>query len=422
MSSSNPNDDAGRIHKSPFVASALVLFALCLLSACARFYIRVFVQKQVSIDDGFLLFGICTLICGIAILFTFVDNMYMVEALIFDPQSAQLIPDFLDAAYDYQKMAAVTLILCWCSIVSVKFSFLFLFRKLVDRIPALIKYWWCVTIFNVVAGAYGIAVYLVACPHFYNVQALQCTQGSGVMTTINYSVSQMVLDMVGDLLILYIPCRLIWKIRIRLSQKLALAGSLCLTVILVIVTIVRVSGLRLDGKIDSVWETYWIIIGAEVGLILAACTAFRMLFVHNNEKLQQSPRGGWQWYTKSKRLLRRTFTPRTWRTKSTGGSSDRSSGEQNHANMADLPQIPHGTMTGVRTFINGRGKTVARASQMMQSQTMEEEEDSMPLAGVGGKHGRSISVQHDITSMSERVSNDAATYTTKEGQFGQEYV
>ena len=95
----------------------------------------------------------------------------MVEALLFDPQSAQLIPDFLNAAYDYQKMAAVTLILCWCSIVSVKFSFLFLFRKLVDRIPTLIKYWWCVTIFNVVAGAYGIAVYLVACPHFYNVEA-----------------------------------------------------------------------------------------------------------------------------------------------------------------------------------------------------------------------------------------------------------
>ena len=109
--------------------------------------------------------------------------------------------------------------------------------------------------------------------------------------------------------------------------------------------------------------------------------------------------------------------------------------------MANLPQIPRGTMTGVRTFINGRGKTVARASQMMQSQMMEEEEDSMPLAGVGGKHERSISVQHDITSKSERVcydkhdpllccvadyisqaSNDAATYSTKEGYFGQEYV
>ena len=73
--------------------------------------------------------------------------------------------------------------------------------------------------------------------------------------------------------------------------------------------------------------------------------------------------------------------------------------------MADLPAIPRGTMTGVRTFINGRGKTVARASQMMQSQ-MEEEEDAVPLAGVGGKHGRTISVQHDITSMSERVCSE----------------
>jgi hypothetical protein len=136
------------------------------------------VQKQVSIDDGFLLFGLCCLISAVGILFTFMDSMYMVEALLFgDPADLDLPPDWIQRAFDYQKMAAVSLILTWCSIVSVKFSFLFLFRRLIDRIRSLRIYWWIVLVFNIAISGYGAAVYIVACPHFYSMQARQFCPG-----------------------------------------------------------------------------------------------------------------------------------------------------------------------------------------------------------------------------------------------------
>ena len=131
-------------------------------------------HKQVSIDDGFLLLGICCLICAEALLYTFNDTMYMVEALLFkDIQDVELPADFIPRAFDYQKMVDITLGLTWFSIFAVKFSFLFLFRKLIDRLKPLIIYWRFAVLFNVGVLVYGTAVYYVACPHYYSIETCE---------------------------------------------------------------------------------------------------------------------------------------------------------------------------------------------------------------------------------------------------------
>lgn len=47
-------------------------------SVCARYYIRVYIQKQFSSDDGILLFGVACLVVAIGLLLKFADNMYIV--------------------------------------------------------------------------------------------------------------------------------------------------------------------------------------------------------------------------------------------------------------------------------------------------------------------------------------------------------
>ncbi len=56
---------------------------------------------------------------------------------------------------------------------------------------------------------------------------------------------------------------MLWKIRIRWTQKIAVGCSLCLTVVMITLTIIRASGLRYGNTIDSVWEVYWQIMSAE---------------------------------------------------------------------------------------------------------------------------------------------------------------
>lgn len=73
-------------------------------------------------------------------------------------------------------------------------------------------------------------------------------------------------------------------------QKLALSTSLCLTIILIALSITRASGLVWKGKMDYVWEFYWIIMSANVGVILASASAFRAFFVaQKNNKTSPYP-------------------------------------------------------------------------------------------------------------------------------------
>lgn len=190
-----------------------------------------------------------------------------------------------------------------------------------------------------------------------------------------YAISQLVLDVFGDLLskwedlglpkilltpvaVLYIPVQLIWQVKLRLTQKLALASSLCLTVIVVIFTVTRGSGLEWQGKLDVVWEVYFQIVAAEVGLILVSLTAFRALFVSRANKKPNSPQKSPSSLAKTYQAMKRILDPRRW---TSHHSKDVSDGERQRNVEKDidgkLPKIPGATMTGMQTFVDDHGIT-----------------------------------------------------------------
>jgi len=143
-----------------------------MISACARYYIRIHIQKQFSSDDGILLFGIACLIAAIGILLNIVDKLYLVGA----SESGNLVNvplpgDFIEQAFEFQKMVTVALVLTWSAIVSVKFSYLFLFRRLIGRLPRMVTYWWIAVVYNGMISIYGAIVYGVACPNYYSLKA-----------------------------------------------------------------------------------------------------------------------------------------------------------------------------------------------------------------------------------------------------------
>lgn len=100
-----------------------------------------------------------------------IDKMYLVQAMIVRLPSADIPPNFIEQSHGFHKWITVSLMLSWCAIMAVKFSFLFLFRKLIDRIRPSIIYWWVVVAFNIVVLGYGISVYYVACPYYNDPRA-----------------------------------------------------------------------------------------------------------------------------------------------------------------------------------------------------------------------------------------------------------
>ena len=95
-----------------------------------------------------------------------IDKMYLVEALITDLPGIELPADLLQEVNAFHKWISTVDMLCWAAIMAVKFSFLVLFRRLIQGIKSLVLYWWIVTLFNIGTLGYGASVYFVLCPHF----------------------------------------------------------------------------------------------------------------------------------------------------------------------------------------------------------------------------------------------------------------
>ena len=223
----------------------------------------------------------------------------------------------------------------------------------------------------------------------------------------------MVLDIIGDLLsqypkyrvtlegtskltsiaVIFIPCRLIWSVKLPWTQKLALAFTLCLTILTIMCTIIRIGGIRTGHaikSIDSVWATYWQFVAANIAVTMTAATAFRTFFVSRSgddqRHAQGVPDGVFKetWYSKSLSLLRSAFSTRlwhSWRSKNFQRDSGERNSGQDDAPLELTHRIPRATLTGMRTFIDRQAiSNSCGASQYTPSVGLEEYQENWPLS------------------------------------------
>ena len=125
-------------------------------------------------DDAFLIVALGSLTSLLGVMYaTSIDNMYLIEFLTYMlPGPPPPLPaDTPQRGNDYQRYVNVILILSWITINAVKFSFLFFFRQLIDRVKPLVIYWRIVLVACVGAMVYGICAFFVACPNNYNFEA-----------------------------------------------------------------------------------------------------------------------------------------------------------------------------------------------------------------------------------------------------------
>lgn len=119
----------------------------------------------------------------------------------------------------------------------------------------------------------------------------------------------------------------------RIQQKTGLGIFLCLSIAMVVTSIIRVSGYIYRGTIDNTWLFFWALMESDVAVIMISLTAFRSIFL---AKTIQRPR-------KRKLNVWKTLTKR------------RGKNNSDQEPKIDLA-IPKPTMTGIRTFIR-RGKS-----------------------------------------------------------------
>lgn len=147
---------------------------------------------------------------------------------------------------------------------------------------------------------------------------------------------------------------------------------------------------------------------AEVGLIITSVAAFRALFLaQKRNRNQGSYVKSKRWYIRTLELLRRAFI-----SNSRSKPADPNSTEFQHKNLehiANVPHIPGATMNGARAFvwnlISSNSRIKSHVSEFMPKKEAEDDEDYLPLSR-NDQPGRSVELQHDMLSKSQRVGYD----------------
>lgn len=167
-----------------------------------------------------------------------------------------------------------------------------------------------------------------------------------------------------------IPVLLLWKAKIKLRQKTLLGFFLCLSICMIMVALVRISGLRTHQVfLDVQWIIFWNEVEATVATIMVSVTAFRQLL--GIKELKAREKRDRSWYSYHRRLL--------------FGNSKKNS--DNEWDTGQLPPIPGARLTGIRTLIRGGP-------------------DSKSMTSMTGEEGQSIQVRQEISLESEAVRYD----------------
>ena len=149
-----------------------MLYAIAVLATIVRFFIqrRIQLKASFSFDDACLALGLCTLTTAFAIFHHHIIKFLYLEAYATSlVTTGNVIPEHLsiDIANiqgEYPKRERLVFSLIWATVVLAKFSFLFLFKKLIDSIRNLKIYWWFVFVANLAVFGYGFSVDYMWCP------------------------------------------------------------------------------------------------------------------------------------------------------------------------------------------------------------------------------------------------------------------
>ena len=143
------------------------------------------------------------------------------------------------------------------------------------------------------------------------------------------------------MLVISIPVTLLWNARIKPRQKYGLLLSLCLSISMIIIALVRISVLPAEQSVQDVpWELFLLQLEASISVLMAAVSAFRSLFASQGSRASRKKES-------NTRRARQTFWSRkksSWRSES-------------YIERNGLPSIPSATITGLRTFMGGGPKS-----------------------------------------------------------------
>jgi heme/copper-type cytochrome/quinol oxidase subunit 2 len=141
-----------------------VALGITLLIAVGRIYTKISKFHRLFVDDGFFILATILLVAGTAlqlVALPYGQTSINVGAGVESPP-----PDLVQQLVKNLIFQTSSIILLYASVFSVKFSFLFFFRLLLQRTDRLRIWWWCVTIFTIPCAVVCMCTPFMICSTF----------------------------------------------------------------------------------------------------------------------------------------------------------------------------------------------------------------------------------------------------------------
>lgn len=342
-----------------------------------RVYIQARVMKRFPLEDWLLVFAVIVLIADTVVYFVVLGKLYDATTVIFDGFGSSLLFQALQEIPDEAQEANAMSTFWWFIIFSVKLAYLIFFRKLVRRLKHLQRYWWFVTLFLVPAFVANEVAAWQTCPYKTITDLIgKCSGRIPSDRMVKVSIVTTTFDILTDIFIASIPICLLWRVHLAARQKLGLALTLCLSLVMAVFALVRIGGVKLpNGFADIVWLTFWQQQEANIAVTMVCMTAFRSFFIEGTSTRGGGGGGGhhrimsppWSSQSFQKGLQRCTcgllgrqsvVCEETAYEQPVASDSNFSGGSnQPMVIRTQQPAIPSATITGMRTAIDGAGQT-----------------------------------------------------------------
>ena len=121
-------------------------------------------SRHVAVDDSFFFLAITTLISGTTILYLDIPYIYLQEDVEAGLRAAPA--DLVSQLIQSERLQDAAATLLGTTIVSVKFSFLFFFRGLIQHQKKEMIWWWCIFVFLIPTAAILMFSNLISCSYF----------------------------------------------------------------------------------------------------------------------------------------------------------------------------------------------------------------------------------------------------------------
>ncbi|KAF2792260.1 hypothetical protein K505DRAFT_418567 [Melanomma pulvis-pyrius CBS 109.77] len=273
----------GKIDKHTFKIIVGLFTALATTAAIFRIRNRISTRRKLFLDDILVMFATATLAVQTGILFHMCNKLYMAETMRRDPTVHFTLSEILSLG-ENRKWSDIYLTSAWATKFAIKFSFLALFRNLIRNLSRpLNRYYWFLVWFTAASWIFVTAVSFVNCPYFHGETLGKCFLGPSktsntVLVTLVYFV-----DIITDIMISSIPIILLRMSTLRCVQRLRIAIFLCLSIVIVMVSLVRLFGGLYHsplGKLEFSMQWMYTILHVEaaIAVMLGSISALRKVF------------------------------------------------------------------------------------------------------------------------------------------------